>query len=96
MQICRLIIVGLLASVVSLASVGGLLSKVCFTSYFTSLKKLQPIVYGLYLTMPATATNAIVTAASAVAGADGSSAAYLRSCRHQYCGAGVLLLSRGR
>mgnify|MGYP006883833800 CR=1 FL=1 len=28
-QICRLIIVGLLASVVSLASVGGLLSKVC-------------------------------------------------------------------
>ena len=49
MQICRLIIVGLLASIVSLASVGGLLSKVCFTSYCTSLKKLQPIVYGLYL-----------------------------------------------
>ena len=49
MQICRLIIVGLLASVVSLASVGGLLSKVCFTSYFTSKTKLQPKTYGLYL-----------------------------------------------
>ena len=48
------------------------------------------------ITMPATATSAIATAASAVAGADGFSAAYLRNCRHQYCGAGVLLLSRDR
>ena len=48
------------------------------------------------ITMPATATSAIATAASADADADGFSAAYLRSCRHQYCGAGVLLLSRDR
>ena len=48
------------------------------------------------ITMPATATSAIATAASADADADGFSAAYLRSCRNQYCGAGVLLLSRDR
>ena len=35
-------------------------------------------------------------AATADADADGFSAAYLRSCRNQYCGAGVLLLSRDR
>ena len=43
MQICRLIIVGLLASVVSLASVGGLLSEVCFTS--DSLLKEATAIY---------------------------------------------------
>ena len=46
--------------------------------------------------MPATATSAVATAASAVADAVGFSAAYLRSCRHSYSGAGVLLLSRDR
>ena len=44
------------------------------------------------ITMPATATSAVATASSAVADAVGFSAAYLRSCRHSYDGAGVLLL----